>query len=293
MANFWSNLKYFPIWILTLLPLRVLYIFSDIFYLLIYYIVRYRKKAVYNNLRNSFPEKSKKELVSTAKKFYRHLCDSFIEGIYAYNISEKEIGKRFRYKNPELINELYAKGKSVILIAGHYGNWEWPIGLPLWSDYLLLGIYRPLSSRYFDELFIKIRSKFGGIPVTIKQTLRVLKQYAAKKKLTITYFLSDQRPGMESIHYWTSFLNQETPIITGVEKVARKLKQAVVFIEVQSVKRGYYETEFTLLSEDASLTKEFEITELHTRKLEKIIINKPEYWLWSHKRWKFKKEDYQ
>jgi KDO2-lipid IV(A) lauroyltransferase len=238
------------------------------------------------NLRNSFPEKSEDEIKTIARKFYRHLCDNFIESFYVLNMSEKEIRKRYRYRNPELLRHLQDKNKSIILVMGHYGNWDWLCGLPLSCEQQVLAIYRPLTNKYFDELFTRIRSKFGVRLIQMKTAYREMLTAAQNHVPTITLSLTDQRPAKRSIHYWTNFLNQETPVLTGSEAIAKKLDQAVVFADIQKVRRGYYDVELKLISDYPGQTKEFEITENHTRMLEKIIVRKPEYWLWSHKRWK-------
>ena len=243
------------------------------------------------NLNKSFPEKSQKELNGITRRFYRHFCDSFIESFYALNISEKEIRKRYKYKNVEVLNQLYEKNKSVILVFGHYGNWDWLNSLPLYTKHKNYALYHPLRNKYFDELFIQIRGKFGVKLIPMKTAYKDMLTVSKNNILTITYFLTDQRPVWSSIRFWTTFLHQETPVLTGSEVIAKKLNQAVVYLDIQKVKRGFYEAEFELLAENPKETEEFEITESHTRKLESIIIRKPDYWLWSHKRWKLKRED--
>jgi KDO2-lipid IV(A) lauroyltransferase len=238
------------------------------------------------NLRNSFPGKSEEQIKTIAQRFYRHLCDNFIESFYVLNMSEKEIRKRYRYKNPELIRQLLRKDKSIILVMGHYGNWDWLCSLPLYFDQEVFAIYHPLTNRYFDELFNRIRNKFGVRLIQMKTAYREMLSAAKNHIPTITLFLADQRPVRSSIHYWTTFLNQETPVLTGSESIAKKLDQAVVFADIQKIRRGYYDVGFKLVCENPRQNKEFEVTETHTRILEEIIVRKPEYWLWSHKRWK-------
>ncbi|MBN2213328.1 MAG: lysophospholipid acyltransferase family protein [Bacteroidales bacterium] len=280
-----------PVWLITLLPLQVLYLLSDFFFLIIYYIARYRRKVVMMNLRNSFPEKSEDEIKTIARKFYRHLCDNFIESFYVLNMSDKEIRKRYLYRNPELLRQLLKKNKSIILVMGHYGNWDWLCSLPLYFDKQVLAIYHPLTNRYFDELFNRIRNKFGVRLIQMKTAYREMLAAAKNHILTITLFLADQRPAKRSIHYWTTFLNQETPVLMGSEAIAKKLNHAVVFADIRKIRRGYYHVAFSLVCENPDQTEEFEITETHTRLLEKIIIGKPDYWLWSHKRWKHNREE--
>ncbi|HJX71687.1 MAG TPA: lysophospholipid acyltransferase family protein, partial [Bacteroidales bacterium] len=280
-----------PVWLITLLPLRMLYLMSDFFFLIVYYAARYRKRVVMMNLMNSFPEKSEDEIKTIARKFYRHLCDNFIESFYVLNMSEKEFRKRYRYRNPELLRQLLNKDKSIVLVMGHYGNWDWLCSLPLYFDQQVLAIYHPLSNKYFDELFNRIRNKFGVRLIQMKTAYREMLTATWNQILTITLFLTDQRPIWSSIHYWTTFLNQETPVLIGSESIAKKLNQAVVFADIQKIRRGYYDVEFKLVCENPEQTREFEITETQTRMLEEIIVKKPEYWLWSHKRWKHKREE--
>ncbi len=280
-----------PLWLITLLPLRILYIFSDIFYVLIYYVAGYRKKMVFTNLKNAFPEKTGNEIKKIAKAFYRHFCDIFVESFYTLNMSGNEIKKRFYYKNINVLNDIYNKGKSVVMVGGHYNNWDWLTGLPLQSKHKCFAIYRPLRNKYFNLLFMKIREKFGFKTIPMKTALREIVKADKEGILSMTYFLTDQRPARRSIGYWTTFLNQETPWLMGSEVIAKKLNQPVVYMDVQKIKRGFYEIEFDVLFENPGETKEFEITEAHIRKLESSIIKKPEYWLWSHKRWKHKKDE--
>jgi KDO2-lipid IV(A) lauroyltransferase len=276
-------------WFITLLPLRVLYIFSDFLYFIAFYIIAYRKKVTLINLKKSFPEKSPAEIKKIAKKFYSFLFDQFLESFKLLQMNDKQILKRFNYQNTEVLDELYSKGKSIIAVFGHYGNWEWLASLPLITKYKVLAIYKPLANTIFDKFFIQLREKFGIITVSIHQTLRKILEYEQKKEFTITFFLGDQRPMRRYIKYWTTFLNQDTPVLLGVEKISKQTNQAVIFINIQKKKRGYYEITFNKLFENPRETEKYEITERHIRFLEKIIINRPEFWLWSHRRWKHEK----
>lgn len=242
------------------------------------------------NLKNSFPEKSDEEIKIIARRFYRHLCDSFIESIYILNMSPNEVRKRYRFKNLELLNRLLNSNKSIIVTAGHYGNWEWYVSLALYIDHQVLAIYHPLNNQYFNELFLRLRMKYGTKLIQMKTAFREMSTAAQNNILTITLFVTDQRPVRSSIRYWTTFLNQETPVLLGSESIAKRLNQAVVYMDVQKTRRGYYEVEFRLLYENPLQTKEFEITEAHTRMLEGIIKRNPEYWLWSHRKWKHKRQ---
>jgi len=282
----------FPlIWAFTLLPLRIQYLLSDLLFVLNFLFIGYRKKVVYLNLRNSFPEKSNKDIRSISRKFYRHLFDQMIESIALMHMSPRKILKHNRFKNPEVIEDLYKKNKGVILVSGHYGNWEWIISLQMLASHKTLAIYKQLNNKYFDRMYINIRSRYGMTPVPMNRILRELISREQKNELTLTYSLSDQRPLFRHIQYWTWFLNQDTPVYLGTEKIARKKDLAVVFLKMQKIRRGIYETEFIPLFENSRETKEHEITDKYLSILEKTIIDRPELWLWTHKRWKHIKPD--
>ncbi|MGQ1908479.1 lysophospholipid acyltransferase family protein [Marinifilum sp. RC60d5] len=291
MIKLLSYIVYGLVRLISYLPLPVLYFFSDIVYLFVYYIFRYRRKVVTENLKNSFPEKSDKEIKKIRKEFYSHFCDTFIETIKQWTISDEEIKKRCKFLNPEIFDIYQEQNKSIIAILGHYGNWEWLSSFAIWKNIYVLPIYKPLHNKVFDKMFLKIRKRFGAIPLAKDDTLRTMIKYRNEKKHTTTVFIGDQTPKKNSIHYWTKFLNQDTPILIGTERIAKKLDQVIVFIKMNKIKRGYYEVEFIPLFDNPRETKEFEISEKHTRILENIIKENPAYWLWSHKRWKHKKQD--
>ncbi len=278
-------------WIIQLFPLRFHYILSDLIYLLIYYVVRYRRKVVYNNLTNSFPEKSKSEIRLIAKKFYRHFCDSFIETLYFDRVSEKEIKKRLTLLNEEIVEKFLAEGRPVILALGHYNNWEWNCSWQLNSKYRGYVIYKRLTNKSFDLFYYKMRSRFGVIPIDRADTYRQLISDVNNGITSASAFLMDQTPRKHEIQYWTTFLNQDTPVLTGTEKVARKLDAAVIFCHIRKLRRGYNRLEFTVIAESAKNTAPFEITEKATRMIEEMIVQRPELWLWSHKRWKHRREE--
>jgi KDO2-lipid IV(A) lauroyltransferase len=275
----------------TLLPLRVQLILSDPLFLILYHIAGYRKATVYGNLSRAFPEKSDKEIKQIARAYYHHFCDYIIESIAWIRISEKEAKKRFTYKNPEVINKLYGQGKSILLAFGHSGNWEWLGNLPLYFPYQVLAIYKPLKSKYVNRFFIRMREQFGVKTIPMATSLRTIIEYEDKKIPTLTLVLTDQRPLINQIEYWTTFMNQETPVLLGTEKISKKLDFAVVFMHIRKTGRGFYEGEFVKITDRPRETALFEITELHVRELEKQIRKQPWNWLWSHKRWKFKREE--
>jgi KDO2-lipid IV(A) lauroyltransferase len=276
--------------IFGLIPFWLMYFLADIFYIAGYYLIGYRKKTVLLNLKNSFPEKSEDEIKQISKAFYRHLSDLIFETIKAFQASEETLKKRFHYKNPEVLDELYHQGKSVALLSGHYGNWEWTIALPKVIQHHVNTIYRSIENRPFDDYMKETRSRFGMFLIPAIVSFRTLLELEKNGKLSATYFLTDQT-ALKDTNYWMMFLNQEAPVFPGPEKIASRLKQAVVFMDIQKVRRGYYEVEFTKLFDDASQTKEFEVTKAHVKFLEEIIRKRPELWLWSHKRWKHKRPE--
>jgi Kdo2-lipid IVA lauroyltransferase/acyltransferase len=276
-------------WVITLLPLRVLYIFSDFLFLLLYYFPTYRKKVVESNLRNSFPGKSVKELKRIEKKFYRHMADLFIETFKLTHMSESQFKKRFTISNSEVINKLLDEKRDTIAVLGHYNNWEWLACLPFYTKYKCVSIYKPLQNRYFDRFINKLRSHNGMILTPMSNIIREIINDRKNNINTISAFISDQTPIRSEIKYWTTFLNQDTPVYMGTEKVASKYDMAVVFFHIQKIKRGYYNLNIELLFEHSAGLPDYQITEAHVRKLEEIIREKPEYWIWSHRRWKHKK----
>lgn len=276
-------------WIITLLPLRILYIFSDLLYLVLYHMVMYRRKVVGTNLKNSFPEKSDVERKIIEKKFYRHLSDIMIETFKLTHMSQRSQKKRFTYSNLEIIDKLREEKRDVIAVLGHYNNWEWPTLLPYYLKYKTVIIYKPLQNKYFNNFINKQRSKFGIILTPTSNVIREIIKYRSNNINTVSIFISDQIPARDDIKYWTTFLNQDTAVFTGAGKIASKYDMAVVFFHIQKIKRGHYNLDIELLYEHTAGLSENEITETHVRRLEEIIREEPEYWIWSHRRWKHKK----
>jgi KDO2-lipid IV(A) lauroyltransferase len=278
------------LWLFALLPLKVLFLLADFIYFILHYVIKYRKDVILKNLKNSFPEKSDKELKKIYKAFHKHLADVIVETLKGLHISKKFLKKHAFYTNHELLQEYYNKGKSVLVITAHYSNWEWSIPMAYLSDLKGLVIYKPLKNKRIDKLVRNNRLKLGGEAVKMKLTLKKLVESHRNNEKILWVSATDQRPLKKDECYWTNFLNQETGLIIGSEKIARKLNHAVVFMDMTKIKRGHYEVELIPITENAKDTKEFEISEKAIRLLEKKIIERPEYWLWSHKRWKHKRE---
>jgi KDO2-lipid IV(A) lauroyltransferase len=277
-------------WVLTLLPLNVLYIFSDLLFFILYYFPSYRRNTVAANLKNSFPEKSQDELKDIEKKFYIHLADLFIETFKLTHINGKEMKKRFVVTNPEVLQRLKDEDRDIAAICGHYNNWEWMSALPLYTDIKCITIYRPLNNKLFDRFLNSLRRRKGFILTPNSNIIREIISDRSKGINALYAFISDQTPAKNDIKYWTSFLNQATPVYLGVEKIASKYDMAVVFFNNQKIKRGYYSTTIEVLFEHSAGLPEHTITEAHVRSLEKMIKEKPEYWIWSHRRWKYNYE---
>jgi len=280
------------IWLLHLLPQRILYIFSDILFLFIYYLAGYRRNVVLKNLSMAFPEHDKQKRRKIARGFYHHFCDVILESAVAHFLSEKQVLNRISYINPELLENIYKKGKLVIGVSAHYGNWEYLSSLGLVTDYTVFGVYKPLRNKYFDRMIRHNREKFGVIPVPMEQIVRKMISSCRDKIPVLSIFLSDQRPVFQNIQYWTRFLGLDTPLYLGTEKLARKLNAAVVYFKLRKIRRGKYQVEFELICEDPSTLEPYELTEAHVRILEKQITEEPGYWLWSHRRWKHSIEKY-
>jgi Kdo2-lipid IVA lauroyltransferase/acyltransferase len=276
-------------WIITFLPLPVLYVFSDLLYFILYYLVSYRRKVVATNLKNSFPEKTEEELKTIEKKFYRHLADLIIETFKATHMSRAEQKKRFTYTNLQIIDRLREEKRDIIVVLGHYNNWEWPTLLPYYLKYKTIIVYKPLQNKYFNNFVNSHRSEYGIVLTPTSQVIREIINYRKNNINTVSVFISDQTPAIGDIKYWTTFLNQDTAVFTGAGKIAAKYDMAIIFFHVQKVKRGYYNLDIELLHDHTKGLSEDVITETHVRRLEEIIREKPEYWIWSHRRWKHKK----
>ena len=277
-------------WIITLLPLSVLYLLADLLFLILYYFPSYRREVVATNLKNAFPEKSPEELLKIEKGFYKHLADVIIETLKLTHLSARALKKRFTIINSEIIKKIKDEGRDIIGICGHYNNWEWMASFSLFTDYNCVSIYKPLENRLFDSFMNKLRIKYGMALTPMSNVVREIIINSNKGINSLYAFIADQTPAKGDIKYWTQFLNQETPVYLGAEKIAAKYDMAVIFFKNQKIKRGHYLLTPDLLFEHTSGLPEYAITEAHVRKLEELIMEKPEYWIWSHRRWKYKQE---
>jgi len=276
-------------WIVTLLPLRILYVFSDLLYLLLYYFPSYRREVVSSNLKNAFPEKTDKERKAIEKKFYRHLADLFIETFKLTHMSKAQLMRRCTISNHEILDKLLKDKRDTIAVLGHYNNWEWLTIVPEFINYKFISIYKPLQNKLFDKFINKLRSKFGTTLAPMSFIIRELMNNRNNNINTLSAFISDQTPIITEIKYWTSFLNQDTPVYMGTEKIASKYDMAIVFFHLRKIKRGHYNLNIELLFEHTAGLPDHLITDTHVRRLEEIIREAPEYWIWSHRRWKHKR----
>lgn len=274
------------LWGISILPFRLLYLFSDGIYILIYHIIGYRKKTVKENLHLVFPDKSNKEIKTITKTFYHHLCDMIVESIKSMTISEAEMKKRFVIKNVDQILELEKENKSIVLMCGHYASWEWIFILQRYINHKGYAIYKRLANKYFDALVKRIRAKYNSYLITTKETFTVLMAAKKKGELTINGFAADQSPKHDKAFHWQEFMNIKVPVHTGAELLAKKLDMAVVFLKVKKLKRGYYEATIETITKTPREYKDYDITDIFLKRLEAQIYEAPEYYLWTHKRWK-------
>lgn len=274
------------------LPLKVLYVISDVCLFFVYYIIRYRRETVRKNLRNAFPEKSEYELRRIEKRFYKHFCDLFLEVNFVLFVSKRRAQKMVSFKNIDLLNKFYDEGKSIIAVGAHYCNWEILNLIALYDKHTVIGAYKPLNNKHFENFINKSRGKFGGVPVPMHDVARMALKMSQEGKPFFLGLISDQTPAKGDIRYWTTFLNQDTPVFLGTEKIAKKTNQPVLFCNMRKLSRGRYEAEFVVLTENPKETKPYEITEMHVKALERLICEAPQYWLWSHRRWKHKRESF-
>ena len=270
---------------ISYMPLRILYVFTDLLYLLLITAIPYRKKIVTENIKSSFPQKTNFERFVIRLKFYRHFCDLIAEGIKNLSISERELKKRFVINNPEILNELFEKGKSVVLVSGHYNNWEWLItSQNFYFKHQAMGIGMPMTSKFWDEQINKKRQRFGMKVIHSKNFRQEIKKNNDNPGAILT--LSDQSPGDSKKSYWMNFLNQPTAVLFGSEQMAHEYNFAVVFFATRKVKRGHYQLSLQLISDEPKDLAWGQITEKHVKMLEEEIQKAPQFWIWSHKRWK-------
>ena len=291
-----KNLTYylsFTLWfIISLLPLWVFYRLSDGLYYLVYHVVRYRRRVVYANLRSSFPEKSEAEIKRIAKDFYSFFCDYIVETLKFFSMGEKNIRKRMKFEGLNQVKEDFANGRSVSVYLGHYCNWEWISSLGLHLDEQCGQIYHPLENATLDRLFLYMRGRFKAQSIKMDDTFLTILKWKKEGRKNIVGYIADQVPGYNNIHYWADFLHHDTPVFTGAERISKIMDTAVYYIDVERPRRGYYVARFIKIADSLNEHPVFFATEQYFRLLEKNIQRAPQYWLWSHKRWKRTREEF-
>jgi KDO2-lipid IV(A) lauroyltransferase len=291
-----TKLVYYLLYAVSTLPFRVLYALSDMLMPLLYYIIRYRRGIVRRNLTSAFPEKSPKEIKRIEKKFYHWFCDYFLEAIKLLSISDEELNRRFHVKNPEVHEAWFLKGRNTAGFLGHYCNWEWlsRVGKDMNPERRVCLIYDPLHSKAIDYVFYKLRSDPPiGVPTPKKDILRQLVTWRREGRMSLSGYIADQAPKWENIHLWLPFLNHpETPVFTGAERISRKMNDVVYYVKMTRPRRGYYNMEYILLSDDPASLPEGELTRRFFKMLEASVCEAPEYYLWTHNRWKRTKAEF-
>jgi len=273
------------IWMIAILPFKVVYVLSDFIFFLLYSVFGYRKKVVYKNLKLVFPEKSDKELKQIQRTFYGHLCDTFMEMIKTMNLSNEEVKKRYYVTNLEVLLEI-EKTKSILIVCSHYANWEWNVSINNYVKSEGYAVYQKIKNRYFDNWIQSTRARFKTTLITQEETVRTVVKNVKENIPSIYGMVSDQSPQAHRAPYWTEFMGIKVPVFSGPESMARKMDLAVVFLKVVKVKRGYYEATFIPITTAGKSTNEHEITDKFLRLTEQQIRENPPYYLWTHRRWK-------
>lgn len=277
------------------LPLRALYLLADAIAFVMERCVGYRSRVVTDNLVSSFPEKDAAEIKKIKRGFYKFLADYFMETLKMASMSHSEMKKRMRFEGIEEVARALSDGRSVTLYLGHYGNWEWVSSLPLYfpKEVKAAEIYHPLENVASDEAFLRLRQRFGAIAIAMSDTMRILTGWYRKGDVSVTGYIADQVPGYNSIHLWVDFLNHDTPVFSGPERISRLLKAEAYYIDISRPRRGEYVGKFVKLSDDASREEKFSLTRRYFEMLEATIRRAPELWLWSHRRWKRTREGFE
>ncbi|WP_018710195.1 lysophospholipid acyltransferase family protein [Phocaeicola barnesiae] len=291
--KFVYHILFFLLYLLSLLPMRLLYLLSDGLFFPLFHIVKYRRKVVEKQLDECFPEKSMQERRAIERQFYHFFCDYLVEVIKLFSISKKEMMRRMKFVGIEQVREELKDKKFCFLYLGHYCNWEYIASLSYWLPEIHCGqIYHRIYNQAFDELFLKLRGQFGGESILMKDTLRRILTLRNQEKKVMIGFIADQLPKWENMHHWTTFLNHDTSFFIGAERIAKQVDAALYYVDVERVKRGYYQVRFRLMTLHPKEFPDYELTDQYARLLEESICRQPAYWLWTHKRWKRTKEEW-
>ncbi|MGK4568510.1 lysophospholipid acyltransferase family protein [Flavobacterium sp. 3HN19-14] len=272
--------------LVSILPFRLLYILSDFVCFLVYRVFGYRKKTVRENLKLTLPHLTDKERLDIEKKFFKHMCDMFLEMIKTMTISDRQIKKRFTFTNIELVTEYEAKGKSIALMCAHYASWEWLVVMAKYTTFRSIAIYKEVGNKYFDKLVRDIRSRLNAELIESKKSIELMQELKDNNVKAIYGFASDQSPQLTKAKYWDNFMGLEVPVYTGAEMLAKKLDMNILFCKVVKLKRGYYQATIMPLVDNPQEIPDYDITSKYLREVEKQILEAPEYYFWTHKRWK-------
>lgn len=286
-----AYIKYLPFYAISLLPMPLLFRVSDFTFALVFYIIRYRRKVVQENLQHSFPSKSTSELKKIERDFYRHFCDILFEAIKTLTASKKFVRKHLKIENPDVLENYLQDRKNILLYTAHQGNWEWLIFLPLFFTCRANTFYKPLKNKYFDGLTKRIRERFGVHCVPSEKGYRTIIALKNNDLPIINCIIGDQSPAKTGTKYWCEFLNRKTAFFAGAEKIAKKTDPVVFFPHFKKLSRGYYELNFQLIDDRPSRTDNTELVREYAQNLENAIAQSPELWLWSHRRWKLQQHN--
>ena len=275
------------LWLISRLPFPLFYKVSDLVFFLVYHLIRYRRKTVTENLTLVFPEKSSEEISKIRIRFYSHMCDMFLEMIKSISISNEELKRRFTFSNMEEIEKIRKMDKSVIMMCGHYASFEWMNALQLYGlDYKGFGIYKKIQNRYFNKMAQDIRGRFDGELIPTTMATKTISKYQKEGVLGVYAMVADQSPKLSRAKNWTEFMGIKVPVFMGAEKLAKELDMVVVYLHVEKIGRGYYQATYKTITYNPSEEPNFKITNNYLEELEKQIRAAPEYYLWTHKRWK-------
>ena len=291
--KFVYHILFFLLYLLSLLPLRLLYLLSDCLFFPLFYVVKYRRKVVEKQLEECFPEKSIQERQVIEHQFYHFFCDYLVEVIKLFSISKEEMMRRMKFVGIEQVREELKDKKFCFMYLGHYCNWEYIASLQYWLPEIHCGqIYHRIYNQAFDDLFLKLRGQFGGESILMKDTLRRILTLRSQEKKVMIGFIADQLPKWENMHHWTTFLNHDTSFFIGAERIAKQVDAALYYVDVERVKRGYYQVRFRLMTLHPKEFPDYTLTDRYACWLEESIRQKPAYWLWTHKRWKRTKAEW-
>ena len=288
------KILYYLVYGLSLLPLWILYGISDFIYLIVYHVIKYRRPLVFKNMSDAFPEKTEEEIHAIERRFYHWFCDYLVETVKLFSISQRELKRRMVFKGTDIVDSIVKDGQSCAVYLGHYCNWEWITSLPLWvtPEAQCGQIYHALENSKTDQILLDLRQRMGAVCIPMAETLRRIIKFKQEGRQVVIGYIGDQVPFWNNIHHWLDFLNHDTPVLTGTERLAKQTGHAVLYLDVTRPKRGYYVAEFKLITREPKTMEDYAITDTYFRMLEESIHRAPEFWLWTHNRWKRSHEEF-